>query len=237
MKENVELTLPAPFVLASLLMSYPESNIGEYVTILLKDEKINLPNEIKEIIQKYILKNDIQDLQSEYIDIFDRGRDQNPLYETEFDRSRAMSKGQDLGDIAGFYKAFGFDIDSDVENLEMLDHVSIEMEFYALLLMKQQYNSENNNQEAIDSILDGRKKFLRDHLGRFLTCICDRPGVQASEFYSSIFKWGNELISSECKKLGIEVIPAVWFSQPSPMRNDEMECGAILNNINPTSNR
>ena len=141
------LESPGPsFVMASLLTAYPEAEFGQNLRILLEDQLNssfggptvrqafgNLQTRLLEVIGS---DERLDDLRSEYIDLFDRGRQVNSLYETEYGRERALVKGNELVDIAGFYRAFGFELDGDGERSEMLDHVSVELEFYSLLVLK-----------------------------------------------------------------------------------------------------
>lgn len=217
---------PAPFVLASVLMSYPTDSMPDNIQILLSDKDIEMPENLRTLIINKTSLESIQDLQSEYISIFDNGRDANPIYETEYDRRRAMAKGNELSDIAGFYHAFGFELDSSAEGMEMLDHVGIEFEFYSLLLMKQLHLAENKDQQGIDIVEDGRKKFLQAHLGRFVGAISRRPGVSSSEFYGPIFNWGAKLIEAECNQLSLSVEPADWIDSEI-VKEEDMNCSAI----------
>src|SRR3989344_1890183 len=214
---------PAPFVLASILMSYPMDDNTENIRVLLEDKDVNMPEEIRAMIIKKTSAENIQDLQSEYIAIFDNGRDANPIYETEYDRRRAMAKGNELSDIAGFYHAFGFELDSKAEGMEMLDHVGIELEFYSLMLMKQLHLQENKDQQGIEIVGDGRKKFLQAHLGRFVSAISRRPGVESSEFYSQVFNWGANLVETECNNLNLKVVPADWLDSEQ-IKDEDMNC-------------
>jgi nitrate reductase assembly molybdenum cofactor insertion protein NarJ len=214
---------PAPFVLASALMSYPMDYLSENVPVLLEDENLNLPQNLKELILKSTSPENLLDLQSEYISIFDSGRAANPIYETEYDRRRAMAKGNELSDIAGFYNAFGFTLDSNAEGMEMLDHVGIELEFYSLMLMKQIHLAELKDKDGMEIVEDGRKKFLQSHLGRFVGAISRRPGVVNSEFYSQVFNWGANLIEEECKRLDLTVEAADWYDSEI-LKDEDMNC-------------
>lgn len=221
-------TQPAPFVLASMLTSYPMDYLPGNIPVLLADEGVAMPEDLRAFIQERTSKANILDLQSEYISIFDSGRNANPIYETEYDRRRAMAKGNELSDIAGFYKAFGFELDSNLEGMEMLDHVGIELEFYSLMLMKEIHLTEAGDAQGVEIVLDARKKFLKSHLGRFVGAIGRRPGVAASEFYGRIFGWCAQLVDGECKKLEIEVIPADWVDGEA-LKEEDMQCGLGAN--------
>ncbi|MBV2168640.1 MAG: molecular chaperone TorD family protein [Bdellovibrio sp.] len=217
-------TNPASFVLASLLTSYPDQNFENYVGLLLKEEAVNLPESLNSQVEQILQTSDVDDLRSLYIDIFERGQSVNSPYETEYGRHRAMAKGQELGDIAGFYKAFGFELETEGENREILDHVSVELEFYSLLLMKQNYFAENANSEAAEIILDGRKKFLNAHLGRFVSAIGHRPGVVENPYFKEVYGWVSDLVDQECARLGIQPEKTDWIE--SQKNEETANCGA-----------
>lgn len=218
---------PAPFVLASLLVSYPEPQFGEYVKILLKENSLEIPASLRELLAGFRESAPAEDLRSHYIEVFERGQQANSPYETEYGRHRAMAKGQELGDIAGFYKAFGFELETEGANREMLDHVSVELEFYSLLLMKQKYFDEENNQEAAEILLDARKKFLNSHLGRFVGAIARRPGVQQSPYYSQVYHWLESLVDLECQSLGLSPDKTDWIE--SEKSDTAANCGVGCN--------
>lgn len=200
--------------------------MSENVQMLLADSDVEMPEDLRALVTNKISPENIQDLQSEYISIFDNGRDANPIYETEYDRRRAMAKGNELSDIAGFYHAFGFELDSSAEGMEMLDHVGIELEFYSLMLMKQLHLTEAKDQQGVDIVEDGRKKFLRAHLGRFVGAISRRPGVKNSEFYGQIFNWGARLVEAECNRLELTVEPADWLDS-EVVKEEDMNCSTV----------
>ena len=206
--------------------SYPALSIdpvSDNIPILLADDGIQMPESLRTLILKRTSKETLQDLQSEYISIFDNGKDSNPIYETEYDRRRAMAKGTELSDIAGFYHAFGFELDSSLEGMEMLDHVAIELEFYALMLMKELHLTEANNSEGVEIVGEALRKFMRDHLGRFVGAIAHRPGVEASPFYGQVFAWVADLVMQECKRMNLEVVPADWVDGET-LKDEPMNC-------------
>jgi len=136
------------FKLASLITSYPDENFKDELKAFLKrEELISFCEEITEGIDswkdlhktlKQIVKGKINldDIRSDYIDIFDRARSENSLYETEYGRERVMAKTNELADLSGFYQAFGLNSDSEEVVHDMADHVSVELEFYSYLILK-----------------------------------------------------------------------------------------------------
>lgn len=225
--------IPVPsFILASLISAYPDDVFSRSVEILLKDEELCAFNhgdagksflEVRARLSDILGAQDLDRLRSEYIDLFDRGQQVNSLYETEYGRERALVKGNELADIAGFYRAFGFETGGDGVQPEMIDHVSVELEFYALMMMKYDALMDAGDFAGAEIVLDGRKKFLKSHLGRFVGAIGDRPGVKESSFYSSVFQYCQNLVSAECFKLGVEVEPEQWIGSSSG--SEAMACG------------
>ena len=106
----------------------------------------------------------------------------------------------------------------------MLDHLAVECEYYALLLAKQEFLAENGNTEAVEVVLDARKKFLQDHLGRYVSAVAGRPAVVDDPFYSVAFKWCADLVDDECEELGVAVVPVDY--QCSSDQDEEINCGA-----------
>lgn len=222
--ENIKTkTNPGPFVLASILTSYPDENFQFSLSQMLDDESIILPSSLQQKLRELSANADgVNDLRSEYISIFDQSKSLNPLYETEYGRERAMFKATELSDIAGFYQAFGFEMNTQGDR-DMVDHISVELEFYSLLMMKLIYLLESNDSNGCEIVLDGMKKFMSSHLGRFVGAVSEREGVKTSEIYSCIFKWVDEIVDQECHR--IEVCPdkAKWLGSQS--ETEEVCCG------------
>ncbi|HMN67742.1 MAG TPA: molecular chaperone TorD family protein [Bdellovibrionales bacterium] len=219
-------TNPGPFVLASILTSYPDSDFQSSLKELLDDESISLPRELNEKLRELSLSESaVDDLRSDYISIFDQSKSLNPLYETEYGRERAMFKATELSDIAGFYRAFGFEMDLE-GGRDMVDHISVELEFYSLLMMKLLYLEESDELSGCEIVLDGMRKFMESHLGRFVTAIIERDGVQSSHVYRGIFKWVEEVVTLECDRIEVSPEVAKWFSAQGEA--EEVCCGGTV---------
>lgn len=218
----------AAFVLASLLTSYPDEQYSEYVNSVLSDPEIASYPEIQSLVKTQIANFEgIEKLKSDYIDLFDRGKEVVSLYETEYGRDRALVKGNELVDIAGFYRAFGFENGADGTKAEMLDHLAVQLEFYALLKLKTEALTYDGDQEGVEIVLDARKKFLKDHLGRFPAAICQRPKLMDYPYYHSVMKFSKEIVSSECKALGVDAEMMNWAGSPKDDLSD-VSCGGSI---------
>ncbi len=226
MKNLIVQTTPGPFVLASVLTGYPDSDFQKSLSELLEDESICLPQKLSEQLRGMVADpTQIDDLRSDYICIFDQSKSLNPLYETEYGRERAMFKANELSDISGFYRAFGFEMNQDGDR-DMVDHISVELEFYSLLLMKLLYLKEIDDQNGFEIVNDGMKKFMDSHLGRFVPAILEREGIKSSDIYMNIFKWVNQVVSEECRRIGVVPEIANWFS--SQVADENVCCGGTV---------
>jgi DMSO reductase family type II enzyme chaperone len=126
-----------------------------------------------------------------------------PLYETQYGVAHVFQQVQELGDIQGFYRAFGLDI-SDVER-ERCDHVSVELEFMHFLLYKQAYAVENHGDEKAQVCVDAQKKFLKDHVGKWVPLFAILFGRKAEEgFYHALSALTKEFLRLEMKLMDVK---------------------------------
>lgn len=102
-----------------------------------------------------------------------------PLYETSYEGGRGSPGGAtfQMADIAGFYRAFGFEASG-----ERPDHVVPELEFLALLLMKEAYARISGDAEGAEVCASARGKFVAQHLGEWLPDFAGRVrGTEGGE--------------------------------------------------------
>lgn len=223
----MEKTKIADFILASLLSSYPDEGFAEDIQMLLDDGEAKLPAELREsVLNAAGDETRLNDLRSEYLSLFDSGRGVAPLYETEYGRQRALFKANELSAISGFYQAFGFELGGEGYAREMPDHLSVELEFYALLRLKEDHLRGENNSEGVEIVHSARKKFLQDHLGRFIPAILERPGVAENKNYGGILRYCDELVRTECEALGVKPEKAAWIE--GERESAEISCGGAV---------
>ncbi|MFQ6061640.1 MAG: molecular chaperone [Methanosarcinales archaeon] len=162
--------------LLSLGFLYPSDDLkkslkdGSYISELRElVALLDLPkkDELKEVLE--CLENDIpkdpKKLEEEYTSIFLKNI--SP-HETEYYTEQKMqfAKTRELADIAGFYLAFGLEV-SDKQR-DRVDHISTELEFMHFLTLKEAIAQSNGNVDGEEICVDAEKKFLVDHLGRWV---------------------------------------------------------------------
>ncbi|MBI2060987.1 MAG: molecular chaperone TorD family protein [Nitrospirae bacterium] len=108
-----------------------------------------------------------QDLRIEHERLFGT----NPLcspYETSYCPAR---KERILGDLAGFYRAFG--LLPVAARPDMPDHICAEMEFMSVVLLKAAYGLRRGAREMSEVCLNAHQSFLADHVGRWYAAFAD----------------------------------------------------------------
>jgi TorA maturation chaperone TorD len=86
-------------------------------------------------------------------------------YETEYGGDALFRQGQEMADLAGFYRAFG--LRPGDGHTERLDHAGVEFEFLEILSLKEVYAIERGEAVMLEVTRDAVASFLSHHLGRF----------------------------------------------------------------------
>lgn len=96
-------------------------------------------------------------------------------HETGHDAGTGAAGGMTfvLADIAGFYRAFGFQVAG-----ERPDHIVPELEFMALLHVKEAYALASSDEDGARVCADARRKFVQEHLGVWLPRLSQRIDEQ-----------------------------------------------------------
>ena len=109
----------------------------------------------------------LSDLQAEHRRVFSNVITLDcPPYETLFGNDHIFAQAHVMGDIAGFYKAFGVELSRDVH--ERMDHLSVELEFMHFVAYKESYARCHDGEEKTQIVVDAQKKFLKEHIGRWV---------------------------------------------------------------------
>jgi TorA maturation chaperone TorD len=175
-KDNISLLAQADLLLLIIqLFSLPSSE----TQILLEKEVTDLqelldyshlpePDSLAEVFQQIRQQAQTLNLETwveEYHRLFE-GNVVCPINESGFIR---RDKGVILADIAGFYRAFGFDISQKTG--EKADHLNAELEFVAILLIMLAKTQESETTRTTHEALSG---FSFDHLDEWLPSFCER---------------------------------------------------------------
>jgi TorA maturation chaperone TorD len=97
----------------------------------------------------------------------------------------SMTIQAELADVAGFYNAFGLDTASG--SPERVDNIATELEFMHVMALKEAVASDEDSQDHLEIVFQAEQKFVRDHLGRWITRLND--GIKnngSSVFYSAL---------------------------------------------------
>ncbi len=146
-------------------------------------------------------------------------------YETEYGNEALFQQPQELGDLMGFYRAFGLTVRHDRH--ERADHISCECEFLSFLAMKEAFALEHRDKEMLADTLKAQKLFLRDHLGRFLPTFTHKLGGEdPAGFYAKLADLGLRFVSLDANRLNIFLGAANLPLRPANDDRVPMACGS-----------
>jgi TorA maturation chaperone TorD len=151
-----------------------------------------------------------------------------PPYETEYiDSKFAFQRSQTLADIAGFYRAFGYELSP--EHRERPDHVSLELEFMSLLcsLEHRALTQSDGRGAGLAAVCrEAQQKFLAEHLCCWLPAFATLLHRTAPEaFYSAVGSCLSALIAAE--RASFQIRPHRFTTPSAPERPEECE-GCLL---------
>ncbi|MBI3989645.1 MAG: molecular chaperone TorD family protein [candidate division NC10 bacterium] len=148
----------------------------------------------------------LEALQEEYRRIFGHLISQEcPPYEAEYQCSHIFQQAQSLGDIAGFYRAFGLEVSDQAK--DRLDHIAVELEFMSFLAYKEAYALAHHGEEAADLCREAQQKFFHEHLGRWAPLFFKLLGRKAQEgFYQQLASFAEGFLDEEQDRLGVEPV-------------------------------
>lgn len=132
-------------------------------------------------------------------DLFD-GNVRCPPYETDYTCTHAFMQAQQLADISGFYKAFGFAPADGIA--ERVDHIGLQCEFLYLLGASGP-EATSLPGGATSARIDARRKFLQDHLGRYTAAFAQRAEATASGFFVALSLVTHAFVQAEVASLGL----------------------------------
>ena len=130
-----------------------------------------------------------------------------PPYETEFQPvDEPFFRSQQMADISGFYRAFGLTLSDQWH--ERPDHLSLELEFLAFLLMKRRLALADPDAAAAERATvcqQARVTFFRDHVNWWAASwACALWQKAETGFYAVLARALASFLSIERRRLGIE---------------------------------
>jgi len=129
-----------------------------------------------------------------------------PAYELEYGEEHNFRQPQELGDIAAFYHAFGLLVNKNVH--ERVDHVSVECEFMHYLLFKEVYAIEHDDEQKILVVRNASRRFLSQHLGRWLPSFSRRLSRYLGEgLMKYVADFSFDFIVQDCQWMKVDVGP------------------------------
>ena len=94
-----------------------------------------------------------------------------------------LPAGGNLADMAGFYQAFSFPLDSKKSNPP--DHVATQLEFLSFMFAKEAKALFQEDKEARKTCLSARGKFVRDHMSTWMPIFADGVAERTqNDFYT-----------------------------------------------------
>ncbi|WHZ25014.1 MAG: Anaerobic respiratory reductase chaperone [Nitrospira sp.] len=187
-------------------------------------------DQIEKLVSSECVNWQIGDLQTEHRRVFTNVITLDcPPYETLFGNDHVFAQSHVMGDIAGFYKAFGVELSKDVH--ERLDHLSVELEFMHFLTYKESYSRCHDGIEKTDIVVDAQKKFIKNHIGRWVPLFCRMLAKKSDTgLFKLIADCMSEWMDFEVAFLGVTVQPyseadyrPATFNAPE---GQTYECGA-----------
>lgn len=238
-EETVNRVLARSYLyhLSSLLFLYPEETVlssvgweeaGKAVAFL------GSPDGLKETLEslKGSLKS-VDAMRSEFSRVFGYTLQCDcPPYETLYGSggyagantqlagAQVFEQSQTLGDIAGFYRAFGLEVSNEIK--ERLDYISIELEFMSFLAYKEAYalisdGGEDEKAERVEICQDAQRKFLNDHLGRWALFFTDRLAEKAKDgFYLWLARLTGKFLTCEIKAIEAQPVRVEGLAPIAP---------------------
>ncbi len=155
----------------------------------------------------------------EYVRMFD-GATACPLNQASYIR---RDKGKILGDVSGFYNAFGWRAGLDTG--ERPDHLLCQLEFVAMLLA---LASQAPSRAANEVVMEALSKFAREHMHDWLPAVCWQMCEESQvEYFGAVSQWLLVLWQTltDLHHWPVDELPDMRL-KPIVDPDDPYECGA-----------
>ena len=158
---------------------------------------------------KILKEGPLTDFQGQFAKVFTHTISQEcPQYETQFGikAEDVFHKCHELGDIAGFYNAFGLDLTDAQATKERVDHISVEFEFMYFLANKEAYGIENKDaDDKLDIVTSAQKKFVREHIAMWVPVFAKYLAKKTKTgFYKEVSQLTRAFVEQEITYLKVK---------------------------------
>lgn len=186
--------------------------------------------QIEALVASECVNWQLSDLQAEHRRVFSNVITLDcPPYETLFGNDHVFGQAHVMGDIAGYYRAFGVELSKDIH--ERMDHLSVELEFMHFLAYKESYARCHDGADKTQIVVDAQKKFVKEHIGRWVPLFCRMLVKKAdSGIFRHLADFSADWMDFEASYLGIVPQPyseadyrPATFNAPE---GQTYECGA-----------
>jgi len=145
-----------------------------------------------------------------------------PPYELEYRSAEVFQQTQTLADIAGFYRAFGFDTTGPLT--ERADHAATEWEFLAILSMKE---SLARREEDVDCCVSAQRSFLEDHAAAWMPAFFERiRKAESALFLSRVADLADVVLRQWCAGFDVVAGPKWLELRPISEEDSSITCGS-----------
>lgn len=146
-----------------------------------------------------------------------------PGYETGYRGEGVFQQSAILADIAGFYRAHG--LRAGGSERERLDHISVEMEFMAVVAKKEVLALQAGNEENVAICRETAAGFLGEHLGCWARSFGLRASaVSSSGWYTALGELLTVWVETDLAILGVEPVEVADHPLPQEPPDDD-SCG------------
>ena len=165
-----------------------------------------------DVVSEGLRSTSRRELARQYVALFSHGWEGASLpYETEYTTPHTFQKQTQLADVAGFYRAFG--LQWETQGHERPDHLSLELEYMNYLSLKEAHALAQGVEEGVAVCVDAQKAFLRDHLGRWLGVFRRALAGRAYDgLYAELARLIEDYVAWDSRRQGV---------RPSPVRAAE----------------
>jgi TorA maturation chaperone TorD len=124
-----------------------------------------------------------------------------PPYETEYGQSHLFGQSQELGDIRGFYEAFGV---RPRRGGERPDHLACELEFLSLLAIKEATALAVGDAERVAICVAATARFVEDHPGRWVGALATQIASRApGSGYAAAAARAATILAGHAREVGV----------------------------------